>query len=178
MCTVLAQDQLHAEFTDDSLQYSACHWDSGSVQSQNWWLRTYIEDADGNQKAIADVCWSGGGYDLGPQDYYVAECLANLHVEQAFTCIERVGSVCDGPESANTAIATMRVIYGASGNPNQQIDNYNRDKMIYSLKKVMENTDKGFDLNQYIYVAPRYDEGDITYWNGIFYGSGQTGHIC
>jgi hypothetical protein len=85
--------------------------------------------------------------------------------------------VCDGPESANTGIATMRVIYGASFNPNQQIDEFNYQRMMESFKVLMEN-ENDIDNQEYIHIAPRYDEGDITYWNGIYYGVGQASNAC
>lgn len=157
--------------------HRSCGWSAGSHPDKNWWFRTYTEDDAGNQKAVADVCFTEGDHVLGPQDEYVADCLTHLHVEQAFTCIERVGSRCDGHESANTGIATMRVRYGASGNANQQIDEYNYDKMMRSFRLLMEN-EKNIDNQKYIHISPRYDEGDITYWNGIYYGVGDASNAC
>lgn len=147
--------------------YSLCTQDVEGRNDQ-YWARAYTEDAEGNQKAVAEMCWTSGGYSFTQADADAVACLMELHINQPTTCIDLEGSSCSVD---NLAVGNVRNIKDFNTGNNQQIDRDPAERVAAAIHQMVER-EQGWDIGSWIGIVPLNDDGVSTGWSVQIRGTG------
>lgn len=146
---------------------SLCSQDS-EAKGDQYWARAYTEDEQGNQKAVAEMCWTSGGYSFTQADADAVACLMELHINQPSTCIDLEGSSC---YVGNIGVGNVRNIKDFNGSGDQQIDRDPGERVAAAIQQ-MVGREQGWDIGSYMNVVPLGDDGVSTGWSIQVRGTG------
>ena len=128
-----------------------------------------MQEKDGKNVTIAEVCWNGGGYKFNDGDADVANCVVDLHTNQDFSCIDVQGSSCNN--HPGTAVGNVRLLHGLDSKAHQTLP-----KDVGAVAKAaiskFKDLDHGWDLNTNFDMLPMKDNGEYYGWTVQVRGTG------